>query len=262
MNPFIHVIKIGSHVIDDKPLLSDFLYKVSTLNEPIILIHGGGKKATQLCKDLNIPTEFNQGRRITSEASLEVAVMVYAGLINKSIVAQLQSFQQNSIGLCGVDLNCIPAKKRPITENVDFGWVGDPSQNLDLSNLQYFLENKIIPVFAPITHDSHGQLLNTNADTIAFSIAENLSRLYNVNLCYCFEKKGVLKNVDDNNSVIPKINHLSLDTYIYQKQITDGMIPKLMNAASAIKAGVNNVTIGHAEDIIQLLKGTAGTKIY
>ena len=232
-----------------------------------ILIHGGGKVATSLAKDLNIPQQQIDGRRITDEATLKVVTMVYAGLINKKIVAQLQSMQCNAIGLCGADGNILLAHKRPVTAaGVDYGYVGDVNA-VASDAVQSLLKGFDTLVFAPITHDGEGQLLNTNADTIAKEIAIGMSTLYDTTLIYCFEKNGVLMDKDNNNSVIPVINGVSYQELLSTKNkngepvIAEGMLPKLSNAFATIEAGVGSVVIGHALQLEKIIKGESGTKM-
>jgi acetylglutamate kinase len=261
----LFVIKIGGHIIDDESKLSAFLKDFAAIGEKKILVHGGGKLVTKLAGQLNINQEIIHGRRITDAETLKLVTMVYAGYINKNIVAGLQSHNCNAIGLCGADGNSIRAHKRnpdsPAGEaGIDYGFVGD----VDSVNQQLvasLLENNFALVFAPLTHDKNGQLLNTNADTIAQEIAKALSNIYDVTLVYSFEKEGVLKDAENENSVIKKMDP---DTYKELKStgaIFAGMIPKLDNAFDALKGGVHKVIIGKAERINQLTKGEAGTII-
>src|ERR1700759_283129 len=202
----LFVIKVGGNIIDDESKLKSFLQSFAFVQAHKILVHGGGKIATEIGNKLGIESKYINGRRITDDANIDLVTMVYGGLINKKIVAQLQSMNCNAIGLTGADANIIPAKKR-IVKDVDFGWVGDvESSKLKAESLKILLDNDFVPVFAPLTHDEQGHILNTNADTIASSIAVALSTYYDVRLIYCFEKKGVLENVEDENSVITKIN--------------------------------------------------------
>jgi acetylglutamate kinase len=236
------VVKIGGNVINDEAKLSSFLKGFDSLSHPKILIHGGGKLATNLSERLGIATQITEGRRITSDEDIEVVTMVYAGLISKQITAKLQSLGCNAIGLSGGDANCIMAVKRPATP-IDFGWVGDVKE-VNVEAVQLFLSNGVTPVFSAICHDGNGQLLNTNADTIAADIAIAMSTQYSVELIYCFEKKGVLKDVNNENSVIDTI---TLDTYEQMKSnglISDGMLPKLKNCFYAIDHNVSQVKIG------------------
>jgi len=259
----INIIKIGGNIIDDDTKLNLFLQDFAQLPEPKILIHGGGKIATDISKSLGITAKIVEGRRITDAEMLRVVTMVYGGLVNKTIVAKLQALKCNALGLTGADANIIPARKRPV-QTIDYGFVGDvTAENVQETNLQLFLENNLTPVIAPLTHDGNGNLLNTNADTIASTVAVALAKTFNINLTYCFEKKGVLANVEDENSVIHQITK---ETYQNLKQngiIVQGMIPKLDNAFGAIDAGVKSVFICHANDVFGILgkKEKAGTEL-
>lgn len=245
----LNIIKIGGNIVNDESLLDDFLQKFIQLDDPKILVHGGGSSASDLCKKLNIPIQMNQGRRITDAPALDVAVMVYAGLINKNIVARLQGLSCNALGLSGADLNTIPAKKRT-GANIDYGFVGDISADeVNAYFIQRLLDEQIVPVFPAITHDNQGQLLNTNADTIASTLAIALSKKYNVQLTYCFEKIGVLQDVNDESSLI---DHLSREQFSALKQggiIQEGMIPKLDTAFEALSQNVQRVYIKHAKNL-------------
>ncbi|MES2559820.1 MAG: acetylglutamate kinase [Bacteroidota bacterium] len=260
--PVLHIIKIGGNVIDDESALSAFLQQLQQLNDPFILVHGGGKLASTLSKTLGIPAQLIDGRRVTDAQTLDLVTMVFAGLINKKIVAQLQAYQLNAIGLCGVDANIIPATKRNNIP-VDFGFVGDVNpENISTDNLHVLLNNKMFPVIAPITHDGAGQLLNTNADTIAATIAIALSRLYTTKLYYCFEKEGVLNDVNDNHSLIPELSQVAYSNLKKSETIYSGMLPKLDNAFDALNRNVNEVYILHALQFHLLINNThAGTKL-
>jgi acetylglutamate kinase len=246
----LFVIKIGGNVIDDEKSLLSFLDDLATIKGKKILVHGGGKIATKIGEQLGIAPNYVNGRRITDAATIDLVTMVYGGLVNKKMVAQLQSKGCNAIGLTGADANIIPAVKRPVKE-IDYGFVGDVDNgSLGITNLELFLENNLTPVFAPLTHDGKGQVLNTNADTIASSLALALSETYTVRLIYCFEKKGVLESVEDENSVITLITK---DIYKYlldQKKLFDGILPKIDNAFAAIDNGVQEVIIGDAKDLL------------
>lgn len=260
----LFVIKIGGNVIDDEKNLSSFLKTFAAIAGKKILIHGGGKIATKIGDKLGIASQYSNGRRITDAETIDVVTMVYGGLVNKKIVAKLQALQCNAIGLTGADANIIPATKRPVTkEGIDFGFVGDVvASQLSTANFQLFLTNGLTPIVAPLTHDGKGQMLNTNADTIASSLAVALSATYNVRLIYCFEKKGVLENVDDENSAIPLITK---DIYQQLKEgnkLFDGILPKIDNAFAAIDSGVKEVLIGHADNLLQnVTEKTTGTLI-
>lgn len=239
----LNVIKIGGNVIDNAAELDDFLQDLSILKQPFVLIHGGGKLATQLAKTLKIPQEMVNGRRITNTETLKIATMVYAGLINKNIVAGLQKHQINAIGLSGADANIITAKKRPTTP-IDFGFVGDVSySDIQHKTLQFLINHGLTPVICAITHDGKGQLLNTNADTIAAQIAVSLSTVFDVNLIYCFEKNGVLLNSNDDKSVIAEINQKDFEHFRENKIIIEGMLPKLENCFFALRNDVKKVRI-------------------
>jgi len=238
----LKVVKIGGNIIDNDAELTSFLKEFASLNGPKILVHGGGKLATELSNKMNVPVKMIDGRRVTDAETLEIITMVYAGKINKNIVAKLQSFGCNSVGFSGADGNTIIAKKRPVS-TVDYGFVGDVVKvNIMVSKL--LLNNNITNIFSAISHDQKGQLLNTNADTIASELAIAFSKFYKVELYYCFEKNGVLESIDDNDSVIEQINQ---ETYQKLKKsgiINKGMIPKLDNCFYALEKNVSKVCIG------------------
>lgn len=255
----LYIIKIGGNVIDDEAKLSSFLQSFAGIEDKKILVHGGGKLATKLAEKMGIEQKLIDGRRITDAETLKIVTMVYAGYVNKNIVALLQRFNCNAMGLSGVDGDIILAHKRkhPV---IDYGYVGDvDSVNTPL--LKNLLNQNLSLVFAPITHDQGGQLLNTNADTIAQEIAKALSSIYEVKLIYSFEKKGVLLNTDDDSSVIKNIDPIYYKELKAKEKIYAGMIPKLENAFAALNSGVNEVIIGKAEELEKLIKGTAGTTI-
>ena len=254
----LFVIKIGGNVIDNETALRQFLSSFVSADVKKILIHGGGKIATKIGDQLGIESKYINGRRITDEATIDVVTMVYGGLVNKKIVATLQSFNCNAIGLTGADANIIPAIKRPV-KDVDYGFAGDIKANdINASILDILLQQNITPIIAPLTHDGKGQILNTNADTIASSLAVALSKLYDVRLIYCFEKKGILTNVKDDNSVINLITKEKYIQLLEERKLFDGILPKIDNAFAAIDNGVKEVLIGHADDLLQNL--TADTK--
>jgi acetylglutamate kinase len=257
----LFVIKIGGNVLDDETSLASFLKDFASIQSPKILIHGGGSIATKLGDKLGIESKYVKGRRITDKETLDLVTMVYGGLLNKQLVARLQEMGCNAIGFTGADGNLIKGTKRPVTET-DFGFVGDITpESVNTSLLLFLLKQNVIPIFAPLTH-SNGTLLNTNADTIASVLAISLSKHFDVRLIYCFEKKGVLKNVQDENSVITLI-----DTNLFKKlseegSFHDGILPKLENAFSAIQAGVKEVLIGDAGNLGKNCSGeTVGTLI-
>lgn len=245
----LHVIKIGGNVIDNSENLYHFLKDFEKLDGFKILVHGGGKVATQVAEDLGIEARLVDGRRITDIETLRVVTMVYGGLINKNIVAQLQRFGNNAIGLTGADGNFIRAKKRPV-KTIDYGFVGDIDENsINPGNISRLMEAGFTPVFCAITHDGEGQLLNTNADTIASALAVNLSSLYETTLIYCFEKKGVLQDIDDEDSLIREINPQHYEKLKEERIIHSGMLPKLDNAFTAIACGVKAVIIGKSDEL-------------
>ncbi len=259
----LYVIKIGGNVIDNPKNLEKFLFDLSKITDLKILVHGGGKLATELAERLGIDQKMVDGRRITDAETLKIATMVYAGLINKQIVASLQSKGINALGLSGADGNVIQASKRKVG-TVDYGFVGDIDGNgVNAELISTFLKNAVTPVFCAITHNGEGQLLNTNADTIASTLAIALSKEYDVQLNFCFEKKGVLKDVSNDNSVIETITPATYKQYLESGVISKGMIPKLDNAFEAITKGVKSVVIAHSDDLINTTKenGHAGTKL-
>ena len=255
----ISIIKIGGNIIDNEANLASFLSAYAAVEGKKILIHGGGKLATKMAADLNIPQQMVDGRRITDAATLKIVTMVYAGYINKNIVAALQSKNINALGICGADANVIRAHKR-MHANIDYGFVGDIDA-VDTEKIIQLLEAGLSLVVAPITHDGAGQLLNTNADTMAQAIATAISSMYEVSLVYSFEKKGVLSDIYNNDSVISVINPENYATLKASGQVNEGMIPKLDNAFKALQNGVNRVIIGDALDIKKLIAGEAGTTI-
>jgi len=259
MNETLYIIKIGGNIIDDNAKLFPFLKEFASLEGTKILVHGGGQLATKLSKQLGIQQHLIEGRRITDAETLKIVTMVYAGWINKTIVAQLQAFHCNAMGLCGADGDIILAHKRKHPA-LDFGFVGDVDfvNTLLIKNL---LEQKLTLVIAPITHNQQGQLLNTNADTIAQELAKALSNEYDVHLIYSFEKSGVLLNAEDDNTVIPTINRSDYNKLKKEEKIFAGMIPKLDNAFTALSHGVKKVIIGKAENLSKLITGTSGTNI-
>ncbi len=238
----ISIIKIGGNIIDDEHTLSAFLSDFAQIKHTKILVHGGGKIATQLNKKLGITTIMNEGRRITSTENLDTVTMVYAGLINKKIVSKLQGYNCNAMGLSGSDANCILATKRPTTP-IDFGWVGN-IESINSSAINIFTSNGMTPVFCAISHDGNGQLLNTNADTVAAEIAIAMSEFYDTELIYCFEKKGVLQDINDENSIIQNIDSEMYAELKEKKSIHEGMLPKMENCFHALNNEVNKVIIG------------------
>jgi acetylglutamate kinase len=255
----LYVIKIGGNIVDNPALLTECLQAFATVKGQAILVHGGGKLATSLASDMGVQQTMIEGRRVTDAETLKIVTMVYAGAINKNIVAQLQSIGVNAIGLTGADGNLIQAHKR-VHATIDYGFVGDvDAVNKDL--IQSLLTSQMRLVIAPITHDGHGQLLNTNADTIAQSIAVAMATHYHVHLIYGFEKEGVLADINDPNSIIAKIDQPSYAKLKEDKIIFEGMVPKIDNAYKALEGGVQSVIIGKAEKMNELINGTAGTTI-
>ncbi len=255
----LYIIKIGGNIVDNTSLLTECLTAFSKLEGQAILVHGGGKLATQLASSMGVEQTMVEGRRITDEATLKIITMVYAGAINKNIVAQLQSFGVNAMGLTGADGNLIQAHKRT-GASIDYGFVGDVD-GVNTNLVKQLLFNAIKLVVAPITHDGNGQLLNTNADTIAQSLATGMSKYYEVHLIYGFEREGVLSDVNNPDSVIAFIDRPAYGILKEQKVIFEGMIPKIDNAYLALEGGVRSVIIGKAEKLNQLINGTAGTTI-
>jgi acetylglutamate kinase len=256
----ISVIKIGGNVIDHPENSTNFLKLFAQFPGVKILIHGGGVMASRIGSSLGITPNMYNGRRITDKETLDVVTMVYAGLINKNLVAELQSYGQNAIGLTGADGNAITSKKRPIKE-VDYGFVGDV-EHVNTVLLETLLQLQIAPVFSAITHDGKGQLLNTNADTIASEIATSLAEKHNVSLYFCFDKKGVLMDADNPSSLIPLINEDIYKELLKDQVIHSGMIPKLENAFNALNKGVSNIWLGLPENLLLASKGkNAGTVI-
>lgn len=268
----LYVIKIGGNVIDHPENLDRFLSDFADLEGYKILVHGGGKIATKLASDLGIQSQMVEGRRVTDAESLKVVSMVYAGLINKNIIASLQHKKCNAIGLSGADGNMICAKRRPVKEifsadkeetvQVDYGFVGDlDGGSVSSDSIHKLLRAGFTPVFSAITHDGKGQLLNTNADTIASAIAVSMSKLYDTSLIFCFEKAGVLGDVSDESSVIRLIESASYAELKHQGIISDGMIPKLDNAFDAINQGLKEVCIGRADALPLLKEDNFGTRL-
>ena len=258
----LFVIKIGGNVIDDEKNLTAFLQNFAFIIAKKILVHGGGKIATKIGEQLGIQSNYINGRRITDEATIDLVTMVYGGLVNKKIVAKLQSLNCDAIGLTGADANIIPAVKRPV-KDIDYGFVGDVlKEKIAIKNLEVLLANNFTLVIAPLTHDGNGQMLNTNADTVASSLAVALSNRYDVRLIYCFEKNGVLENVEDDDSVIKLITKEKYQQLLTDKKLFDGILPKIDNAFAAIDNGVKEVLIGHANDLLQnVTPYTKGTLI-
>ena len=255
----LYVIKIGGNIVDNPTLLTEFLTAFSKIKGQAILVHGGGKLATSLGTALGVAQTMVEGRRITDAETLKIVTMVYAGYINKNIVAQLQALGENAMGLTGADANLMSAHKRTGTK-IDYGFVGDVD-GINESLITQLLNSNMKLVIAPITHDGNGQLLNTNADTIAQSIATGMAKHFEVHLIYGFEREGVLSDLNNPSSVIAFIDRPAYGTLKDQNVIFEGMIPKIDNAYLALEGGVQSVIIGKAEKLNQLINGTAGTTI-
>ena len=255
----LYIIKIGGNIIDDETKLSSFLSEFASVQGKKVLIHGGGKLATQLAAELGVEQQMVEGRRITDKHTLKIVTMVYAGYINKNIVAQLQSFGCNAIGLSGADGNMVQAHKRK-KGSIDYGFAGDIDA-INVPWIAHLLELGLTLIVAPITHDRQGQLLNTNADTMAQEIAKSMSSDYDVTLIYSFEKSGVLLDANDDSTAIALLQPAYYAQLKKEQKIFAGMIPKLDNAFAALNSGVKQVTIGKAEQLQQLIAHTAGTKI-
>ncbi|MBL0337334.1 MAG: acetylglutamate kinase [Chitinophagaceae bacterium] len=253
------IIKIGGNIIDEDKKLASFLKSFADIEGKKILVHGGGKLATRLAEQMGVEQKMVDGRRITDAETLKIVTMVYAGYINKNIVARLQSHHCNAMGLCGADGDAVLAHKRahPV---LDFGFVGDVDA-INTILLKTLLESNITPVMSPITHDQQGQLLNTNADTIAQEMARGMSSDYKTELIYTFEKPGVLLDVNDETSVIPELNAGYYQQLKSKQKIFAGMLPKLDNAFTALNSGVSKVIIGQAEHLKKLISGESGTTI-
>ncbi len=249
------LIKVGGKIVEDENTLNTLLADFSTINESKILVHGGGRLATKMAEQLGVESRMIEGRRITDEETLRIVTMVYAGLVNKNIVARLQALGINAIGLTGADMNVMRSEKRPVKE-IDYGFVGDVKE-VNAEALSMLLKNGFIPVLSPLTHDKKGHLLNTNADTIAGEAAKALAKLFDVTLVFCFEKSGVLLDENDDNSLIPRINREMFGMYKKEGIIQGGMIPKLENSFQAVDAGVKQVIITKASEI----NGGKGTVI-
>lgn len=256
MKEKLTIVKVGGAVVEDEAQLSQLLKDFSAIEGNKVLIHGGGRRATQVAASLGIESKMVGGRRITDADMLSVVTMVYGGLVNKNLVARLQANGVNALGLTGADMDVIRSHKRPIKDGVDFGFVGDVDR-ADGEMLSRLIKAGITPVMAPLTHDGQGHILNTNADTIASETAKALAPYYDVTLIYSFEKKGVLRNPDDDDSVIPTITRADFEQYKADGTISGGMLPKIENALSAIDKGVNRVIITLATAI----DGNSGTII-
>lgn len=252
----VTIVKVGGAIVEDNEQLAQLLTDFAAIPGKKVLVHGGGRRATKVAAALGIESKMVNGRRITDAQMLEVVTMVYGGLVNKNLVAKLQAKGVNALGLTGADMDVIHSYKRPVKDGVDFGYVGDV-ERANGKMLQTLIQEGITPVMAPLTHDGNGNILNTNADTIASETAKALAPYYDVTLIYSFEKKGVLSNPDDDNSVIPVITRSDFEKYQADGTIGGGMIPKIENALAAIDAGVKEVIITLATAI----DGKQGTVI-
>lgn len=257
MKSSLTIVKVGGAVVEQAQSLSTLLHGFAQIGGNKILVHGGGRTATALASRLGIETKMVDGRRITDNEMLNVVTMVYGGLVNKRIVSALSALDIRAVGLTGADMGVIRSHRRPITpRGVDYGFVGDVDK-VDAGALKMLVDGGIVPVVAPLTLGAEGQLLNTNADTIAASVAKAMAALYDVTLVFCFEKKGVLRNPDDEDSVIPAIDAANYETLKKDGIISGGMLPKLDNAFSALRTGVKNVVITRADS----LAANSGTTI-
>ena len=245
----LSIVKIGGNIIEDETSLNAFLKLFSSLEGKKILVHGGGKRATHIASKLGIESKMINGRRITDAETLEVITMVYGGLVNKNVVAKLQALNINAIGLTGADINSIKSDKRPV-KDIDFGFVGDVKA-VAHNSIDKLIQANFTPVFCAITHDGNGQLLNTNADTITSQVAVGMSQLYETSIYYCFELNGVLKDINDKNSVIKHIDSNLYKELLEQGVIADGMLPKLENCFNALQHGVNNINMGNTSMLTQ-----------
>ena len=243
----LNIVKVGGAVVENDESLNTLLAAFCSIEGNKILVTGGGKIATKIAADLGVTSTMIEGRRITDEPMLKIVTMVYAGYVNKNVVAELQAKGVNAIGLCGADMNIIGCTKRPIGK-IDYGYVGD-IKSVNAKALRTLIDAGAVPVLCPITHDGLGQLLNTNADTIASAIASALAVDYDVTLTYCFEKNGVLRDPDDPTSVIREMRKADFERYREDETVSGGMIPKLENAFGAIDAGVNKVVITNAQNL-------------
>lgn len=255
MKEKLTVIKVGGKIVEEEATLNQLLNDFAAIEGHKVLVHGGGRSATRLATRLGIESEMINGRRITDAETLKVVTMVYGGLVNKNMVAGLQARGVNALGLTGADMNVIRSVKRPVKE-VDYGFVGDVDK-VDASLLSDLIKKGVVPVMAPLTHDGEGHLLNTNADTIAGETAKALAELFDVTLVFCFEKKGVLRDEHDDDSVIDTITRAEFEQYVADGVIQGGMIPKLENSFEAIRAGVGEVVVTLASAI----NGNGGTRI-
>ena len=257
MKEKLTIVKVGGAVVEDPQQLEGLLLSFASLEGHRLLVHGGGRRATSVAAGMGLESRMVNGRRVTDEAMLEVVTMVYGGLVNKAVVAQLQAKGVNAIGLTGADMDVIRSHRRApkemtmadgTKETVDFGFVGDVDR-VAAGSLQALLEKGFTPVMAPLTHDGKGHMLNTNADTIASETAKAMAQIYDVTLVYSFEKSGVLSNPDDDTSVIGEITHGSFQRLVADGTVSGGMLPKIENALAAVEAGVKEVKITRADNL-------------
>lgn len=248
------IVKVGGKICEEPDTLSSLLNDFAAIEGKKLLVHGGGRLATRMAERMGISTHMVDGRRITDDAMLEVVTMVYGGLVNKNIVAGLQARGVNALGMTGADMNILLSDKRPV-KTVDYGWVGDVKKACP-SALKKLIDEDVVPVIAPLTHDGKGHILNTNADTMAGETAIALARYYSVQLVYCFEKEGVLRNENDDSSVIPAIDAQMYNELREQGIVSGGMLPKLDNAFATLDAGVEKVLITKACNLSDMSKGS------
>lgn len=245
----LSIVKIGGNIIEDEGSLNAFLKLFSNLEGKKILVHGGGKRATHIASKLGVESKMINGRRITDAETLKVITMVYGGLVNKNVVAKLQALNTDAIGLTGADINSIKSDKRPV-KDIDFGFVGDVKE-VAHNSIDKLIQADFTPVFCAITHDGNGQLLNTNADTITSQVAVGMSNQYDTSIYYCFELNGVLRDINDKNSVVKHIDSKIYAELLEQGIIADGMLPKLENCFDALRHGVNNINMGNTSMLTQ-----------
>lgn len=250
------IVKVGGAVVENEAQLRRLLDSFCSIEGRKILVHGGGRRATEVASRLGLESRMAGGRRITDKDMLEVVTMVYGGLVNKNIVALLQANGTNALGLTGADMDCLRSHRRPLTNGIDFGFVGDV-ERVDCHAIATLIESGVVPVMAPLTHDGHGTMLNTNADTIAAETAKALAMVYDVTLIYSFEKAGVLADPDNEASVIASITRADFERLRSEGIVAGGMIPKIENALDAVDAGVSRVVITKATAI----NGNCGTVI-
>lgn len=254
MKDKLTIIKVGGKIVEEPESLGNLLRDFASIDGFKLLVHGGGRSATRLASELGVETRMIDGRRITDDAMLRIVTMVYGGLVNKTVVAQLQSMGLDAIGLTGADLNIIRSHKRPV-KDIDYGWVGDVDE-VNSKMLEGLLKIGAVPVIAPLTHDKSGHLLNTNADTMAGETARAMASLFDVTLVYCFEKPGVLMDENNDDSVIPFIDRAAFAGLVGSGVVNGGMIPKIENALQAVDAGVKEVIITRADSLGNLNAGT------